>query len=262
MNRKFWDKIGFGVLTAIILFGFLPVIFLFLLSVSNGWRWPELIPTSFSFEGWEYVFFNIQTIKGIWTSFKIALIVTIINLIIAIPASDAIGRYDFKGKKFIEIFLLMPIIFPPIISVMGIHKTFIKLNLTESILGVILSHIIPTLPYMIRVISISFKNLGFKWEEQAKMLGAGSIVTFMYVKFYFLLPGIVAGASLTVLISLSQYIITILIGGGQVVTLSTLMFPFINGGDKNIGAVYSILFAIVSIISLCIMELFLKKYYE
>jgi putative spermidine/putrescine transport system permease protein len=262
MYKRFFNAILLMVLLVIIFLGILPIISLFILSFSAGWKWPEIIPHSFSFRAWKYILSNRATIKAIGTSFQIALIVMIINLIIAVPAGDALGRYDFRGKNIIEMILLLPIIVPPIVVMMGMHRSFIILNLTESIFGTVLAHIIPTLPYMIRAMTISFRNLGFSWEEQAKMLGAGRINRFFYVNFYFLLPGIIAGSSLTILISLSQYIITILIGGGNIVTLPILMFPYINGGDQAIGAAYSILFALTALLSLWIMDSFLKKYYE
>ncbi|MTI48766.1 ABC transporter permease [Sporosalibacterium faouarense] len=261
------DKTTNGVILIGIIFialiSILPFVFLSILSFSQGWAWPKILPNSLSLGAWKYVFAPTSgTINAIFTSLKVAIVVTIINLVLAIPAGDALGRYKFKGKKIIEAILLMPIIIPPIIIMMGMHKTFIVFNLTESTLGVILCHIVPTLPYMIRAVTISYNQLGFKWEEQGKMLGAGKIDRFFNIVFPFLIPGIVAGSSLSIVISLSQYIITVLMGGGQVVTLPMIMFPFINGGNQGIGAAYSILFALIAVIALIAMDLLLKRYYN
>lgn len=263
MNHKIIKDISLFLLIVIILLWILPLILLLLLSIAQGWTWPQILPSAFSFKGWAYVFSSASgSIRAIFTSIEIALIVTIINLILSLQAGDALGRYDFYGKKLIEIILLTPIIFPPLVIMMGMHITFIKLNLTETKIGVIIAHIIPTLPYMIRALTISFKHLGTKWEEQAKVLGAGKIHTFFYITYPFLLPGIVAGSSLTILISLSQYIITLFIGGGQVITLSMVMFPFFNGGNESVGAAYSIIFAAIALSLMIIMDRILIKYYK
>ncbi|MCT4618330.1 MAG: ABC transporter permease [Marinisporobacter sp.] len=261
--RKNKELILWIFIIGILFLGVLPILLMLVSSFSKGWNWPEVFPNNLSLRAWQYIFSRTsKTLEGIGMSFKIALIVTMMNLILAVPAGDALGRYDFKGKKAIESILFMPIIVPPIVVMMGMYKTFIRLNLTESIMGVVMAHMIPTLPYMIRAIAISFRHLGFEWEEQAKMLGAGKFTRFFYVIFPFLLPGIVAGSSLTVLISFSQYIVTVFIGGGRIVTLPILMFPFINGNDQSIGAAYTIIFAIMAILSLWILDLFLKRYYE
>lgn len=263
MGKKAVALMCFVLLMTIIFMGALPLILLLMGSVSEGWRWPEVYPHAFGLRAWKYIFLKTSgTMEAIKSSFQIALLTTMVNLVLALPAGDALGRYDFKGKKMVEAFLLMPIIVPPIIVMMGMYKTFIRLNLTESITGVVIAHLIPTLPYMIRGVTISFRNLGFQWEEQAKMLGAPRASRFIHVVFPFLLPGIVTGASLTILISFSQYIITVFIGGGAIVTLPVLMFPFINGGDTSIGAAYALIFAMMAIVTLFAMDLFLKGYYE
>lgn len=263
MDKKITHDIFYIGIIAIVFLGILPIILMIFVSFSNGWRWPEVLPHSFSLRAWKYILgSHSKTLEAVGMSLKIALLVTGLNLLISIPAADALGRYDFFGKKVIEGILFIPIIFPPIVVMMGMYKTFIRLNLTESIVGVVIAHMLPTLPYMIRATMISFKHLGFSWEEQAKMLGAGRFYRFFYVIFPLLLPGIIAGSSLTILISFSQYIITVFIGGGKIVTLPVLMFPFMSGGDQSIGAAYAILFAIMSIISLFTMDLFLKRYYR
>ncbi|WP_256204198.1 hypothetical protein [Planococcus faecalis] len=67
---------------------------------------------------------------------------------------------------------------------------------------------------------------------------------------------------MSILISLSQYLITFIIGSGQVVTLPILLFPFISGGDPAVASAYSLLFAGVAILTLFGMDLALKRYYQ
>lgn len=239
-----------------------PLFFILLMSISSDWAWPDVLPQSLDLSSWHYVFReNPQTWTGIINSIKIALVTVLINIIFAIPAGDALGRYDFKFKRTIEFFLLLPIIIPSIIFSIGIHSRFIKLELADTMAGVIICHIMITLPYMIRTLKLSFEHLGFDLEDQAKMLGANKLNQLTFVVFPFILPGIVAGATLTVLISVSEYVITALIGGGVVVTLPILMFPFISNGD-NIGSVYSVLFAVLVILAVVVMDFFLRKYFD
>ncbi|MCZ8516963.1 ABC transporter permease subunit [Paenibacillus filicis] len=241
----------------------LPFIPLLLSSVSAGWRWPEVLPHSYSLRSWEYVFSpNSGTLEAIWTSVYIAMFVTVINIVIAVPAADALARREFKGKRIVEGVLYAPMIVPAFVPVMGLYMTFIKLGLTESVYGVILSHLSPTLPYMIRALIVSFGTLGFQWEEQGRMLGAKRFARFRHIVLPHILPGIAAGASLSILVSLSQYLITFLVGGGQVMTLPLLLFPFISGGDPAVGSAYTLLFAGVSVILLWVMDLGLKTYYR
>lgn len=250
-------------LLLIVLFTLIPFVPLVLSSVSSGWSWPNVIPDSFSFRAWSYV---ASESAGTWaavsTSLVIAIIVTIINVLLAVPAANALARMKLKGKWLLEAIIYAPIIIPPFVAVMGMHVTFIRLGLTGTITGVVLAHIVPTLPYMVRALSVSYRTLGFQWEEQARMLGAGTVQRFVHVVLPHLLPGIIAGSSLSILISLSQYLITFLVGSGQVMTLPLLLFPFISGGDQAIGSAYTILFAMMAIVLLAVMDGVLKQHYS
>lgn len=252
------------ILTAVVfVLIFVPFIPLVLTSLSFGWQWPAVLPESISFRAWNYVLFGSSgTWRAVGISLLIALIVTALNILLAVPAANALVRNSFRGKWLIEAIIFAPIIIPPFVAVMGIHLTFLRLGLTETIVGVVLAHIAPTLPYMVRAIMISYQTLSIDWEDQARMLGAGPVSRFSFVVLPHLLPGIIAGASLSVLISLGQYLITFIIGSGQVVTLSILLFPFISGGDPAIASAYSLLFAGMAIMTLFGLDVLLKKYYQ
>lgn len=244
------------------IFVIVPFVPLLLSSLSFGWRWPDVFPQAWSFRAWEYVVNDGRTWQAVGISLWIALVVTAVNILLAVPAANALVRYPVRGRWLFEAIIFAPIIIPPFISVMGIHLTFLRLGLTETVLGVVLAHIAPTLPYMFRAVMISFQTLSADWEDQARMLGAGAMPRFFHVVLPHLLPGILAGASLSVLISLSQYLITFIIGAGQVVTLPILLFPFISGGDPGIASAYSLLYAAIAIAALIGMDAAIKRYYQ
>ncbi|WP_281887092.1 ABC transporter permease [Paenibacillus sp. YYML68] len=223
--------------------------------------WPQLIPEHVSARAWRYLLAPASnTGEAVLTSIIIAVCVTAINLVLAIPAADALARHTLRGKRAIEALLYAPIVLPAFVSVMGAHLTFIRFGLTESIIGVILAHLSPSLPYMIRALTISFSTLSFAWEEQAAMLGAGPLARLRYVVWPHIRQGVAAGAALSMLVSLSQYLITFLVGGGQVMTLPILLLPFASGGDSSIAAAYTIVFAVLAAATLGLMNVWLRRY--
>lgn len=263
MRNDGWLHAMHTVMTLLLIFLFIsPFFVLFMIGFSQGWRWPNVWPETFTLRAWNYIFFeNTVTWTAIWNSARIAFIVSIIDLLLAMPAASVLGRMAFKGKLFFEAIIFAPLIIPPFISIMGLHLIFLKLSLTDSLTGVVIAHIIPTLPYMIRALVISYSTLGNPFEQQAQILGAGVIQRFYYIVLPLLLPGVVAGVSLTVLISLSQYILTFLVAGSQMPTLPILLFPFINGGDQTIGGAYSVLFLSLALAFLILLNGLLKRYY-
>ena len=94
------------------------------------------------------------------------------------------------------------------------------------------------------------------------MLGASKIDIFRYVTLPLLLPSILGASSMCFIIVFSQYFLTMLIGGGTVITYPMIMFPYIQSGDRVIASMYSIVFLGVSIIVLILIEKRIKSYYK
>ena len=102
----------------------------------------------------------------------------------------------------------------------------------------ILVHLIPTIPYMVLVMAGIFSNYDPAFELQARSLGASPLKTFWHVTLPAIMPGIIVGGLFAFLVSWSQYILTLLIGGGRVVTLPLLLFNFATSGRNDItGAI-------------------------
>lgn len=240
----------------------MPLILLILWSFAKNWTWPSLYPQSFGVRGWEYFFSGASSsVEVLFKSIILSLGVTVVSILISIPAGKALGLYEFKGKKWIEILIFAPIIVSPVSIAMGIHVAFLRLGLANTYLGVGLVHLIPCLPYSIRIIQNVFEIVGYELEEQAKVLGANDAQVFFDITLPQILPGVISAASMVFVISFSQYFLTYLIGGGRVVTFTMLMFPFIQSGDRTMGAVYSLIFITITWICLLIMEKGLKRFY-
>ncbi|GAB6098203.1 ABC transporter permease subunit [Halanaerocella petrolearia] len=238
----------------------IPLVVLAIWSVTDSWSWPYLAPQKLTLEGWEYF---INPINEGWQALKISFIigiwVTLLALLISIPAAKALGLYDFPGKELVKLLVLAPIIVPPLAVTMGIHVNFIKYGLSDNLLGVVIVHLIPTIPYSIRILTHVFEALGKRLEEQARVLGASSWQTFIKVTLPLIYPGIFAAGIMVFIVSFSQYFLTFLIGGGQVITFPMVLFPLVKSGDRMLAAVYSLVFIGAALVFTLIMERLFKS---
>lgn len=228
---------------ALLIWLVLPLVPLGLWSVSRGWFFPDLLPTAFSLDAWRYAMSDVGgVLPALWTTTLVALAATGLSLLVGLPAGRALGLYRFRGKRMVELLILAPVIVPGIAVVMGLHGVFIALGLTNTIWGVILVHLIPALPYMILVTAGVFANFDSDFEAQARSLGATRWQAFRHVTLPAILPGVVVAAMFTFLVSWSQYILTLMIGGGRVVTLPLMLFSVASAGRNDltgaIGVVY------------------------
>lgn len=250
-------------LILIIMFFFIfvaPVLFLALKSFSFAWTWPLSFPKEFTFRAWKLVLQDPYILQSLKTTLIIGGVVVVLNFLIAFPAAYALSRYSFKGKTFIEVVLLTPILIPALAIAMGLHLTMIKLGLSDNILGVALIHLLPTLPYSIRMLKYGLTRLKIGFGEQAATLGANKAVIFLTITLPLLLPSIRSTALLVFVISLSQYALTAIIGGGNVITLPMIYYPFFNSADEAVISSFSVIFALLPICFLLLFEGISKMY--
>jgi putative spermidine/putrescine transport system permease protein len=243
-----WFVLGFIVVVALA-----PILPQFVWSFSHRWLFPALLPTEWSTEPWEYVASPSSRVgEGFANSLSIAVVVSIMSIVVALPAARALALYNFRGKAVIEWLLMVPIIVPGIVATMGIHQVFIRLDLTDTFIGVCLVHLIPCIPYMVLVMSSVFANYGTELEDTARTLGANPFNVFRFVTLPGILPGLLVSTMFTFLISWGQYITTVLIGGGTIITLPMVLFPFISGTNYSNAAAISLVFVAPAILVLIV----------
>jgi putative spermidine/putrescine transport system permease protein len=229
----------------------LPLIPLLIWSFARGWRFPALLPNEWSLQAWELAFSaRAGVLESLLLTTLIAGLATVLSILIGVPAGRALGLYQFRGKAVVELLILAPIIVPGIAVAMGLHAVFIHLGLTNTVTGVVLVHLIPTLPYMTLVMAGIFANHDVAFEEQARSLGASPWQTFRHVTLPAIMPGIIVGGLFAFLVSWSQYILTLLIGGGRVITLPLLLFNIATSGRNDITGAIGMIYILPGVIIL------------
>jgi putative spermidine/putrescine transport system permease protein len=244
---------AFRVLTGALLIVWLvlPLVPLAIWSFARGWRFPDLLPQDWTLKAWGYALSDTSgVVDSLGLTVGISLGATLLSILVGVPAGRALGMYQFRGKQVVELMILAPTIVPGIAVALGIHSVFISLGLTNTVTGVMLVHLVPTLPYMVLVMAGIFANYDPAFEQQARSLGAGPMQTFWYVTLPAILPGIIVGGMFAFLVSWSQYILTLLIGGGRVVTLPLLLFNFATSGRNDITGAIGMIYILPGILIL------------
>ena len=158
------------------------------------------------------------------------------------PAARALGIYRFRGKRLLEFLMFVPTMVPPLTVGMGLNINFLRVGLAGTWLGVLLVHLVPVTPYVVLTLSGVFANYDPAYEEQARTLGARPLAVFRLITLPAIWPGLVAAGLFAFLISWSQYILTLLIGGGRIIAMPVLLFSSVPGGDNANIAAQALLF--------------------
>jgi putative spermidine/putrescine transport system permease protein len=237
----------------------LPLLLLAVSSFAQQWFWPDLLPRNYSMRAWLYIASRGSGVAtALFSSLLIATVVAAISVAVALPAARALAWYEFPGKRVFFFLMLLPVLAQPLASAMGVHALFLQLGLTETVMGVILVHLIPAVPYTTLMLTGSFTRFDPDWEAQARTLGASTLSVWRYVTLPAIAPGLAVAAGFAFLISWSQYLFTLLIGGGQVLTLPLILVSFQRGGDEALTAALALLFLVPTIAVFLLIARFLR----
>lgn len=152
-------------------------------------------------------------LSAVANSFSIALVVTVIDIIVGLPMAWIMVRKDFKGKKWLDTLLDMPLAFPT--AVLGISVVMFW-GAPEGVelpgLGIVVSpyvmmiflHILFTYPYMVRSLSAILEQIEPNFETAAMTLGASKWTAFRTITLPLFRAGLATGFILCFARSLSE----------------------------------------------------------
>lgn len=107
---------------------------------------------------------------------------------------------------------------------MGVGLIERPLRLMFTQLGVVIALVHVTLPIMVLMLAAGLSHIDRSYERAAISLGAGPVRAFLTVTLPLSMPGIVAGTMTSFAWTFSAFATPQLIGGGQVNTISTLVY--------------------------------------
>ena len=179
-------------------------------------------------------------ITAIELSLKVALICTVVVLPIAIFIGWFLARKQFHGKAFVEGFLHLPLVLPPVTTgyillvlfgTNGWLGSFLYdhfgIRIAFSFPAAIIAAIVVSFPLVTRSIRLSIELVDKNYEEAAKTLGASNLRIFFTITLPLALPGVISGAILAFARSLGEFGATISFAGnisGETQTLPLAIF--------------------------------------
>lgn len=175
-------------------------------SVVTGGLYPEpLWPFKPTLEMFQSLLSRQDFLQSGFLSMQIALMTVIFSLVLGAPAAFTLARIKFPGKKLILFFLISIRLFPDISSVIPIVQVFAGLPLPP-VIKVSLSHTLLSLPYVLFIAIGVFETIPKDLEEQAQIMGASKLYTFIRVILPISAPGLAAAAIYTFLLSWNEFI--------------------------------------------------------
>jgi putative spermidine/putrescine transport system permease protein len=222
------------------LFLLLPIAIVVPMSFSTAISF-EFPPPGYSLGYYAKYFTSEEWLKPTLNSLVIALGATTLTLLLVVPAAFGYVRYRFRGKAFVNLLMMAPLIVPHVVSALAYYGFLGRARLTGTHLGVIVAHGVLAVPVAFLVIAATLKGFDRNLERAAMSAGAGPLRTFVHVTLPVLRPGMLVGALFAFLSSFNEAVVVIFIGGREAATLPKKMYESIRLESDPVIAVVSTL---------------------
>ena len=205
-----------------------PVAWVFMASVKENSEFygnPWALPNGFYFENFINAWNKAQMGEYMINSVIVTALALIILLVVALPASYALARFEFKGVKLLKtafmagLFINVNYIVVPIFLMLRDGDNWIR-NLTGE--GFLLNNLFvlavvyaaTALPFTIYLLSGYFVTLPHDYEEAAYIDGAGFVTTMIRIIFPMAKPSIITVILFNFLSFWNEYIISMTLMNG------------------------------------------------
>ncbi len=231
---------GLSLALLVALFLLLPIAIVVPMSFSTAISF-EFPPPGYSLGYYAKYFTSEEWLHPTLNSFVIAVGATALTMLLVVPAAFGYVRYRFRGKTFINLLMMAPLIVPHVVSAVAYYGFLGRVRLTGTLLGVIVAHGILAVPVAFLVITATLKGFDRNLERAAMSSGAGPLRTFFHVTLPVLRPGMLVGALFAFLSSFNEAVVVIFIGGREASTLPKKMYESIRLESDPVIAVVSTL---------------------
>jgi putative spermidine/putrescine transport system permease protein len=164
--------------------------------------------------------------------FRNGLIVTAwsstIALLVGAMFAFAFDRYRFRFSKLIEAILLSPLVIPHFTVGLGFLILAAQIGWTRGYAVVVFCHVVLVLPFAIRSVYVSLRNLDQNYELAAASLGASPVRVLLTVTLPLLLPGLVSGWLFAAILSFNEFTASLFVTAQRTQTLPVAMYNYVR----------------------------------
>lgn len=166
----------------------------------------QILPNNPTLEAYEKVLNNPKIITYFFNSYANSIIVTILSTAFAIFAGYGISRYEFKGKRIFNTFVVGTQTIPSVTLIIPFFILMVTYKLYDTRVGLLLAYISFALPYTIVMMVGYYNSIPKSYDEAARIDGATDFQVLWKVIVPVARPGIMSTMLYTFILSWNEYV--------------------------------------------------------
>ncbi len=229
---------------AIMAFLYIPIAFLILFSFEQA-ETPGLPITGLTLRWYGEMLRDSAIHTAVFNSIEVAAVVTLLATIIGTMVAFPLVRGGIRFPGTARLLFTMPIMIPGVLIGIGLLIFFRRvLDLHLGLNTVIAGHLVFTTPFVVLIVAARLQGFDRRLEWAAADLGASSRQTLRLIVLPLIAPAIIAGALLSVTLSIDEFVITFFTIGPQL-TLPLYIYTQIKFGvTPEVNAVATVILVV------------------
>lgn len=219
-RSRFWSSFYAAIIYALF---YIPVLVMIQFSFNDAKR-------NYSWEGFTtawygklFSFRNHDLWEALVYSFIIAVVATVISVVIGVLGGIGLKKFHFRGKKFINLMLYVPIVVPEIVLAVSMLIIFMTIGIKLGMGTIVIGHCTFCIPYAVVTIKGRISGDNDTLQEASMDLGANRVQTFWRVTIPSIMPGIMSAAFLSFTLSIDDVIMSNMLASARQSTLPVLI---------------------------------------
>ena len=226
------------------------VLFPFLWMLSSSFKtqadiiaWPPKFIFPPTLQNYEKVFGEQDFVKYFFNSTLVGTLAVGLSLVLGLPAAYSISRYT---QRKLAVFILLARLMPGISFLMPWYIIFSRLNLMDSYVALVLSHMLIALPIVVWIMSTYFNSIPLEMEESAMVDGATRQYAFWAIILPMSGPGVMTAATLSFIFSWNNFMFSQVLSMEKTKTLPIAVYNFVSYAEVDWGGVMAAAVAIMA----------------
>lgn len=178
---------------------------------------------------------TVDFLRNFGNSLVISFGAVVISVLVGVPATYAIARFNFKGKEDLAFTILSFRFAPELMVIIPIYIFFQRLGLLDTYTGLIWVYQLITLPMIVWILRGYIEDVSRELEEACWLDGYGRVHTFWRIVLPLIRPGIAASGLLAFIYAWNNFVFAVLLGGSRTAPVTVGAMQFISADALRYG---------------------------
>ena len=230
-----------------------PILVLVSASFSSG-DILSAFPDGLSLRWYESLFNSSKYVDQIVFTIIVALIAATTSLVLGVLAALALGRSRSRWAEPTVSFLMSPLIVPQVVIGAALLQYFGSLGLQGNVIGLLLGHVVITVPYVMRTVISAVVGVNGYLIEASMDLGATRGETYRLIVLPLIRTPAIAGWLFAFVMSWINVELSIFLAPGDLATTPVEIFNYIQYSVDPLIAAYSSVSAYLALVMVIFID--------